>query len=236
MRLTLLSALLLAPSVAHAQAGGSWDTPSDSLLDARADSLADAMTASSPFQYELRAAKATRLVDRPSAGGATVLRLPPLTVVTVLDHSDGYWSASYDEGGHAHYGFVHSADLTDTDGYRMRTDPQTATPTQRAASTATRALRSGRSVDAVCADFSSRSTARAAFAADPVGLAALDGDRDGQPCEAYWRAREARTQQRARTISTPASVSRQCSGSTRAGNRCRRTTTSSNGRCYQHGG
>ena len=32
------------------------------------------------------------------------------------------------------------------------------------------------------------------------------------------------------------SSSVQCSGTTKAGNRCKRITTNSNGRCYQHGG
>jgi hypothetical protein len=32
------------------------------------------------------------------------------------------------------------------------------------------------------------------------------------------------------------SSSLQCSASTKAGNRCKRTTTSSNGKCWQHGG
>jgi hypothetical protein len=31
-----------------------------------------------------------------------------------------------------------------------------------------------------------------------------------------------------------ASMSQQCSGTTKAGNRCKRMTTSANGRCYQH--
>lgn len=35
---------------------------------------------------------------------------------------------------------------------------------------------------------------------------------------------------------TERSVAVQCSGITKAGSRCRRTTTSSNGRCWQHGG
>ncbi len=35
---------------------------------------------------------------------------------------------------------------------------------------------------------------------------------------------------------TPSGQSRQCSGTTQKGARCLRMTTSSNGRCYQHGG
>ena len=34
--------------------------------------------------------------------------------------------------------------------------------------------------------------------------------------------------------SRPASTSVQCSGTTKKGNRCKRMTTSANGRCYQH--
>jgi hypothetical protein len=39
-----------------------------------------------------------------------------------------------------------------------------------------------------------------------------------------------------RPVPTRRSVAVQCSGTTQSGRRCRRRTTSSNGRCYQHGG
>lgn len=44
-----------------------------------------------------------------------------------------------------------------------------------------------------------------------------------------------KTTQRTAITSKNSSFSIQCSGTTKAGNRCKRVTTSSNGRCYQHG-
>ncbi len=55
-------------------------------------------------------------------------------------------------------------------------------------------------------------------------------------CIPCWNWKIVRSNTRTADIENSNAVSVQCSGITKAGNRCRRSTSSANGRCYQHGG